>query len=115
MGKRKKDNTFLRRKKEEKQNSATIMISAVGKGTVFFSEVEITRGRLIKILKKENFRKDLMNLLDTNHQINITSDHSVSGNNLYKRHFYAKEFQHVFNTAAVLRSTLILLQCLSQG
>ena len=55
MGKRKKDNTFLWRKKEEKQNSATIMISAIGKWTVFFSEIEITRGRLNKDIKKREF------------------------------------------------------------
>ena len=36
MIKRKKeDNTFLRKKEEEKQNSANIMISVDGKGTVF--------------------------------------------------------------------------------
>ena len=55
MGKRKKYNTFLNRKKEEKQNSATIMISVDGKGTVFFSEVEITRGCLNKDIKKREF------------------------------------------------------------
>ena len=55
MGKRKKDNTFLMRKKGEKQNSATIMIFADGKGTVFFSEVEITGGRSNKDIKKREF------------------------------------------------------------
>ena len=36
MGKRKKENdSFLRKKAEEKQNSATTMISVDGKGTVF--------------------------------------------------------------------------------
>ena len=36
MVKRKKeDDTFLRKKAEEKQNSANIMISVDGKGTVF--------------------------------------------------------------------------------
>ena len=36
MGKRKKENdTFLKKKAEEKQNSATTMISVDGKGTVF--------------------------------------------------------------------------------
>ena len=36
MGRRKEeDDTFLRKKTEEKQNSATIMISVDGKGTVF--------------------------------------------------------------------------------
>ena len=45
------------RKKGEKQNSATIMIYADGKGTVFFSEVEITRGRSNKDIKKREFQK----------------------------------------------------------
>ena len=36
MGKRKReDDTFLRKKIEEKQNIATIMISVDGKGTIF--------------------------------------------------------------------------------
>ena len=37
--------------------------------------------RLNKYIKKENFKKDLMNLIEKNHQINMTSDHSVSSNN----------------------------------
>ena len=32
------------------------------------------------IEKKKNFKKDLMNLIETNHQINMTSDHSLSSN-----------------------------------
>ena len=36
MGKRKEDDTFLwKNKTEEKQNSATIMISVDGNGTIF--------------------------------------------------------------------------------
>ena len=62
------------------------------KGQFFSVKLKLQGVVRIKISKKENYRKDLMNLLDTNHQINITSDHSVSGNNLYKRHFYAKNF-----------------------
>ena len=34
-GQNKKNDTFLRKKAEEKQNSATTMISVDGKGTVF--------------------------------------------------------------------------------
>ena len=51
MGKRKvEDDTFLRKKTEEKRNSATIMISEDG----FSIEVEITSGIVwIKILKTE--------------------------------------------------------------
>ena len=48
--------------------------------------------------------------------INMTSDHFVSSNNSFKSHLNAKGgLQHVFNTVAVVRSTLILLQCLLQG
>ena len=48
----------------------------------FHNEVEITKGSIWKnILEKENFLKDLINLIETNHQINMTSDHSVSSNN----------------------------------
>ena len=71
-----------RRRWSGKQSSATIMISVDGKGTVFSIVVKITKGILwIEILKKENFKKDLMNLIETNHQINMISDHSVSSNN----------------------------------
>ena len=42
MCKRKKeDDTFLRKKTEKKQNSATIMISVDWKGTVFLVEVKL--------------------------------------------------------------------------
>ena len=51
MGKRKKDNTFLR-KKEEKQKSATIMISADVKETVFpvkgFVWIKISKKRVLE-------------------------------------------------------------------
>ena len=42
MGKRKKqDDTFLRKKTEKQQNSATIMTSVDGKGTVFTVKLEL--------------------------------------------------------------------------
>ena len=55
MGKRKvEDDTFLRKKTEEKRNSATIMISEDG----FSTEVEITSGIVwIKILKNRILKK----------------------------------------------------------
>ena len=56
-----------------------------------------------------------MNLIETNHQINMTSDHSISSNNSFKDHLNAKSFNMFFNTVAVERSTVILLQCLLQG
>ena len=66
-------------------------------------------------MKKEDFRKDLVNLILTNHQINMTSDHSVSSNDSFKSHLNAKRFTLLFNTVAVVQSMVILLQCLLQG
>ena len=62
MGKGKvKDDTFYlteEKKTEEKWNSATIMISEDGKGTVLWSEAEITSGIVwIKILKNRILKK----------------------------------------------------------
>ena len=37
-----------------------------------------------KTLKKRNSKKYLMNLIETNHQINMTSDHSFLSNNSFK-------------------------------
>ena len=62
-------------------------------------------------IRKENFEKGLLNLIETNHQINMTSDNFVSSNNSFKSYLNAK-FRHVFNTVAVVRSTLTLLWCL---
>ena len=39
--KKKKDDIFLRKKTEEKQNSAGIMISVDGKGTVFLLKLRL--------------------------------------------------------------------------
>ena len=66
-------------------------------------------------MKKEDFRKDLVNLILTNHQINMTSDHSVSSSDSFKSHLNAKRFTLFFNTAAVVQSMVTLLQCLLQG
>ena len=42
--------------------------------------------------KKENFKKDLMNLIEKNHTINMTPDHSISNSNLFKSHLNTKSF-----------------------
>ena len=73
------------------------------------------RNCLNKNIKKENFLKDLLNLVETNWQINMTSDYSASSNNSFKSHFNAKNFNMFFNIMAVVQSTVILLQCLLQG
>ena len=82
----------------------------------FFQRSSNYKGNCLnKYIKKESFKKDLMNLIPTNHQLNMTSVHSVSTNNSFKKPFKYQEFQHIFNIAAVVRSMVILLQCLLQG
>ena len=68
------------------------MIPVDRKGTVFPNQVEITSEIVKKALQKENFKKDLMNLIETNHQMNMSSDHSVSSNNSFKSHLNANSF-----------------------
>ena len=41
MGKKKKDETFLRKEIEEKQISATVMTSVYGKGIVFLVNLKL--------------------------------------------------------------------------
>ena len=97
MGKRKKeDDTFLRKKNKKNQNSVIIvMITVVGKGkgmlNGFSSEVEIRRGNI----KQGNFKKYLMNLIEKNHLIKMSSDHSISSNNSFKSHLNAKSFSMI--------------------
>ena len=45
------------------------------KGHFFQWDWNYKKNRLNKDIKKENFKKDLINLIETNHQINMTSDH----------------------------------------
>ena len=72
MGKRKKKMIpFWVREQEEERDICR------WKRDSFSSEVEITTNRLNKAEKKEDFKKYLMNLIETNHHINMTSDHSV--------------------------------------
>ena len=59
----------------------------------FSSEV----GILNKDIKKENFRKYPMNLIETNRHINMTSDHSVSNNTSFKSHLNAKRFNMILS------------------
>ena len=56
-----------------------------------------------------------MNLIETNHQINIYSNHSVSSNNSFTSPLNPKSFSMFFSTVAVVQSTVILLQCLLKG
>ena len=66
------------------------------------------------MLKKEDFEKDLMNLTETNHKININSKHSVLSNRWFKSHLNGISF-NIFLTLAVVQSPMILTQSLLQG
>ena len=68
------------------------MISVDGKRTVFPVKLKLQGKSLNKDIKQHNFKKELMNLIETNRQINMTSDHSVSSDNLFKSHLKAKSF-----------------------
>ena len=68
------------------------MISADWKATTFQWSWNYERKRLNKYVKKENLKKDLMNLIQTNNQINMASDHSVFTNNSLKNYLNAKRF-----------------------
>ena len=70
-----------------------IMMYVDGKGTVFFNEVEIRRGIVWKKIPKNNFEKDVMNLIETNHQIKITSENVVSGNKSFKKDLNSNSFK----------------------
>ena len=59
----------------------------------FFQRSSNYKGNCLnKYIKKESFKKDLMNLIPTNHQLNMTSVHSVSTNNSFKNHLNTKSF-----------------------
>ena len=62
------------------------MISVDGKGTVFPVKLTLqgTSLYLNKYIEKEIFKKELMRIIQTNYQINMISDHSVSTNNSLK-------------------------------
>ena len=60
------------------------MISVDGKWTDFPVKLKLQGEQFESRYEKENFKKDLMNLIETNHQINMTSDYTVSSNNTKK-------------------------------
>ena len=72
------------------------MISADGKGTVFPVKLKLQRESFNKDITKGIFKKDLINLIEANHQ----TDNSVSSNNTFKSHLNAKRS----NTLAVVQS-----------
>ena len=62
------------------------------KGQFFQWSWNYKGNRLNNHIEKENFEKDLTNLIEINHQINMTSEHSVSSNNSFKNNLNAKSF-----------------------
>ena len=57
---------------------------------------------LNKDTKNVNVKKTHLNLIETNHQINMIYDHSVSSNNLFQSHLNAKSF-NLFLTFLTLK------------
>ena len=94
-GKKKKRKMILsgeKNRRKTKQCYHNIYVD--GKGTVFQVKLKL-RGTLFylnKHIKKEIFKKIWMNLVQANHQINMTSDHSVWSNNFYKSQVSSKSF-----------------------
>ena len=43
--------------------------------------------------EKENFENDVKDLIETNHQNDITPENSVSSNTSFKKHLNAKSFK----------------------
>ena len=100
------DDTLWRNKTEEKQSSVTIIISVDRKGTVFPVKN--------KYMKKENFKKDLVNWTEANHKLTWSLSvlfEAITG----LKAIQLKEFQNVFNIVESVQSAMILLQCLLQG
>ena len=68
------------------------MIPVDGKRTVFPVKLKLKGDRLNEDINKDNFQKDLMNLIETNYQVNMTSEHSVSSSKWLKSHLNVKSF-----------------------
>ena len=93
MAEKKQDDTCLRKENRRKTKYCYHNDSCRWKRDSFSNEAEITTGTdWIKILKQRISLKNLMNLIETNYHINMTSDHFVSSNNSFKSHLNAKSF-----------------------
>ena len=62
------------------------------KGQFFSMKLKLQGESFEKYIKKENFKKVLINLIETSHVINMISDHFVSSNTSFKSHLNAKGF-----------------------
>ena len=69
------------------------MISVDGKETDFPVKLKLEMNRLNKDIKKENFKKDLMNKTEANYQTNMASTHSDSSKKQFESHLNAKSFR----------------------
>ena len=69
------------------------MNSVDGKGTVFPMKLKLEGNHLKKDIKKENFEKDVMHSIETNHESNMTFVHSVSSSTSFKKYLNAKSFK----------------------
>ena len=79
------------------------MMCVDGKVTVLLIKLKLEGNHLRKYSKKENFEKDIMHLIEANHQINMTFDHFVSSNTLCKKDYQSSSTKRV-----------LLRQCLLQ-
>ena len=69
------------------------MISVDGKGKVFPMKLKLEGNRFKKDIKTENVEKDVVLLIETNQQINMTFEHSASSNTSFKKHLNGKSFK----------------------
>ena len=70
-----------------------IMMSVNGKGTVFPTKLKLEGESLTKDTKNENFENCVMYLIETNHQINMTFEHSALSITSFKKHKNVKNFK----------------------
>ena len=74
---------YFKNGQNKKQDDAFLSEKTGGKNVVFV-DANCKGNHLKKSIKKYNFKKDLMNLTETNNQIRMLSGHSVSSNNSFK-------------------------------
>ena len=86
------------------------MIFVDGKGQSFQWRLNYNWNRFNKEIKKGNFKKDLINLIETNQQINMTCDHSVSSNGTFKSHLNARVL-----TQPAFTCSKLIIETLEQG
>ena len=73
------------------------------------------RNRLKIDTRKENCVKDVMDLIEKNYQIYMTSEHSVSSNALFKKYLNATSSKMFWEYCSSVGGTMLLFQCLLQG